>query len=94
MENLLLILTVFVLAIFVGFEVITKVPAILHTPLMSGANAMSGIILIGALATASNPELNLISNILAASAIALATINVVGGFSVTHRMLYMFKKKK
>ena len=94
MENLLLILTVFVLAIFVGFEVITKVPAILHTTLMSGANAMSGIILIGALATASNPELNLISNILAASAIALATINVVGGFSVTHRMLYMFKKKK
>jgi|TARA_B100001146_G_C16175121_1_gene431986 NAD(P) transhydrogenase subunit alpha len=94
LENLLLILTVFVLAIFVGFEVITKVPAILHTPLMSGANAMSGIILIGALATASNPELNLISNILAASAIALATINVVGGFSVTHRMLYMFKKKK
>ncbi len=94
MENLLLTLTVFVLAIFVGFEVITKVPAILHTPLMSGANAMSGIILIGALATASNPELNLISNILAASAIALATINVVGGFSVTHRMLYMFKKKK
>jgi len=94
LENLLLTLTVFVLAIFVGFEVITKVPAILHTPLMSGANAMSGIILIGALATASNPELNLISNILAASAIALATINVVGGFSVTHRMLYMFKKKK
>ena len=94
MENLLLTLTVFVLAIFVGFEVITKVPAILHTPLMSGANAMSGIILIGALATASNPELNLISNILAASAIAIATINVVGGFSVTHRMLYMFKKKK
>jgi len=94
LENLLLILTVFVLAIFVGFEVITKVPAILHTPLMSGANAMSGIILIGALATASNPELNLISNILAASAIAIATINVVGGFAVTHRMLYMFKKKK
>ena len=94
MENLLLTLTIFVLAIFVGFEVITKVPAILHTPLMSGANAMSGIILIGALATASNPELNLISNILAASAIALATINVVGGFAVTHRMLYMFKKKK
>ena len=89
MENLLLTLTIFVLAIFVGFEVITKVPAILHTPLMSGANAMSGIILIGALATASNPELGLISNILAASAIALATINVVGGFAVTHRMLYM-----
>ena len=78
MENLLLTLTIFVLAIFVGFEVITKVPAILHTPLMSGANAMSGIILIGALATASNPELGLISNILAASAIELATINVVG----------------
>ena len=94
MENLLLTLTIFVLAIFVGFEVITKVPAILHTPLMSGANAMSGIILIGALVTASNPELNLISNILAAIAIALATVNVVGGFTVTHRMLYMFKKKK
>lgn len=94
MENLLLTLTIFALAIFVGFEVITKVPAILHTPLMSGANAMSGIILIGALVTASNPELNLISNILAAIAIALATVNVVGGFTVTHRMLYMFKKKK
>ena len=94
MENLLLTLTIFVLAIFVGFEVITKVPAILHTPLMSGANAMSGIILIGALATAANPELGLISNILATSAIALATINVGGGFAVTHRMLYMFKKKK
>ena len=94
MENLLLTLTIFVLAIFVGFEVITKVPAILDYALMSGANEMSVIFLIGSLDSASNPELGLISNILAASAIALATINVVGGFAVTHRMLYMFKKKK
>ena len=87
-------LTIFVLAIFVGFEVITKVPPTLHTPLMSGSNAISGITLVGALLLAGriqNPEL---SKILAAVAVLFATINVVGGFLVTHRMLAMFQKKK
>jgi len=90
-EVLLASLTIFVLAVFVGFEVITKVPPTLHTPLMSGSNAISGITLVGAvLATASAgfwvPLLGLI-------AILLATVNVVGGFLVTHRMLSMFKRK-
>ncbi len=84
---------VLVLATFVGFEVISKVPPTLHTPLMSGANAISGITIVGALAaaTTSTPT---VSNILGAFAIALATINVVGGFLVTNRMLRMFGKKK
>jgi NAD(P) transhydrogenase subunit alpha len=86
-------LTVFVLAIFVGFEVITKVPPTLHTPLMSGSNAISGITVIGALILAgavANPQL---SRVLALVAVVFATINVVGGFLVTHRMLKMFKKR-
>lgn len=84
---------VFVLAIFVGFEVISKVPPTLHTPLMSGANAISGITLVGALhsATTGHPTA---ANILGCAAIALATINVIGGFLVTDRMLSMFGKKK
>lgn len=96
-------LTVFVLAIFVGFEVITKVPATLHTPLMSGSNAISGITIVGALLSAGlsvQPGLQEFSfmgysltNILGFLAVVFATINVVGGFLVTHRMLEMFKRK-
>lgn len=91
MEGLVAALTIFVLAIFVGFEVITKVPPTLHTPLMSGSNAISGITLVGALlAGFSNTRL---AAILGVTAVVLATLNVVGGFLVTHRMLAMFKKK-
>ena len=86
------ILTIFVLAIFIGFEVITKVPATLHTPLMSGSNAISGITIIGALLTlnSSNTRVTMIVGFLA---LVFATINAVGGFMVTHRMLAMFQKK-
>jgi len=90
---LLLGLYVFVLAIFVGFEIITKIPPTLHTPLMSGANAVSGITVVGALFAARNGDLRL-SSILGFLAIVFATINVVGGFLVTHRMLAMFGRKK
>ncbi len=86
-------LYVFVLASFVGFEIINKVPPTLHTPLMSGANAISGITILGAIAAATVAEPN-VSTILAAVAILCATINVVGGFLVTDRMLAMFGKKK
>jgi H+-translocating NAD(P) transhydrogenase subunit alpha len=86
-------LFVFVLASFVGFEVINKVPPTLHTPLMSGANAISGIAVIGALLISGPQEWNL-TVILGLIAIVLATINVVGGFLVTDRMLQMFKKKE
>jgi NAD(P) transhydrogenase subunit alpha len=82
-----------VLAIFVGFEVITKVPPTLHTPLMSGANAISGITLVGSLYAAQTGEVT-VSNLLGCLAIVLASINVVGGFLVTDRMLKMFGKKK
>jgi NAD(P) transhydrogenase subunit alpha len=85
-------LTIFVLALFVGFEVITKVPPLLHTPLMSGANAISGITLVGALVTA-GMQLTLLTSILGFIAVAMATANAVGGFLVTHRMLSMFRKK-
>ena len=93
MEAFIAALTVFVLAVFVGFEIITKIPPTLHTPLMSGSNAISGISVVGAIvaAGADVPEL---AKILGTAAVALATINVVGGFLVTHRMLSMFKKKK
>lgn len=86
-------LFIFVLAMFAGFEVITKVPPTLHTPLMSGANAISGISLIGALIISGPEEWNL-TVILGLIAVIFATINVVGGFLVTDRMLQMFKKKK
>jgi NAD(P) transhydrogenase subunit alpha len=92
METFVIALTVFVLAIFVGFEVITKVPPILHTPLMSGSNAISGITLIGALVATGAPN-GMLATILGVTAVVFATINVVGGFLVTHRMLGMFKKK-
>jgi NAD(P) transhydrogenase subunit alpha len=90
---LLIGIYVFVLASFVGFEMITKVPPTLHTPLMSGANAISGITIVGALAAATSAEAS-IANIMGAVAIVTATINVVGGFLVTDRMLRMFGKKK
>lgn len=86
-------LFVFVLASFVGFEVINKVPPTLHTPLMSGANAISGIAVIGALLISGPQEWN-ITVILGLIAVVLATVNVVGGFLVTDRMLQMFKKKE
>jgi proton-translocating NAD(P)+ transhydrogenase subunit alpha len=92
-ENLLNEFTVFVLAIFIGFEVISKVPTILHTPLMSGTNAIHGIILVGAIliaATARDP----LQIALGLVAVILATINVVGGFVVTDRMLEMFKGRQ
>ncbi|MCZ6726649.1 MAG: NAD(P) transhydrogenase subunit alpha [Acidobacteria bacterium] len=84
---------VFVLAVFVGFEIIAKIPPTLHTPLMSGANAVSGITLVGALIAAQSADPR-VSSILGATAIALATINVVGGFLVTDRMLGMFRRRK
>jgi len=87
-------LTIFILAIFVGFEVITKVPPTLHTPLMSGSNAISGITVIGALMLAGQIQNPQLSKILGFVAVVFATINVVGGFLVTDRMLKMFKKKK
>ena len=88
-----LFLTIFVLAIFVGFEIITKVPPTLHTPLMSGANAISGITIVGAVAAATTASPD-VANLLGAVAVVTATINVVGGFLVTDRMLRMFGKKK
>ena len=87
-----MLIYVFVLAVFVGFELITKVPPTLHTPLMSGSNAISGITIIGALLSAGAGEFTL-STILGVVAIIFATINVVGGYLVTDRMLKMFKKK-
>ena len=93
MGPLLIGIYVLVLASFVGFEVITKVPPTLHTPLMSGANAISGITIVGALSVAITAE-PATSNLLGAAAIFFATINVVGGFMVTDRMLKMFGKKK
>ncbi len=93
MENLVAAIFVFVLACFVGFEVISKVPPNLHTPLMSGANAISGVVLIGAL-ICSGPKDWEVSTILGIAAIVFATVNVVGGFLVTDRMLKMFRRKK
>ncbi len=84
---------ILVLSIFLGFEIISKVPATLHTPLMSGSNAISGITLVGALVAAGSAGGNTISIILGTAAVAFATINVIGGYLVTDRMLGMFKKK-
>ncbi len=92
MDPFVAALTIFVLAVFVGFEVITKVPPTLHTPLMSGSNAISGITLVGALLAAGAKETTL-TTILGVVAVVFATINVVGGFLVTHRMLRMFRRK-
>ena len=90
--GILMLIYVFVLVICVGFELITKVPPTLHTPLMSGSNAISGITIVGAILSAGLEEFT-ISTILGLVAMVFATINVVGGFLVTDRMLKMFKKK-
>ncbi len=84
--------SVFVLAIFIGFEIITKVPRTLHTPLMSGSNAISGITIVGAILAATEGSGDL-ATIFGVAALVMATVNVVGGFLVTHRMLGMFKSK-
>ena len=92
---MIVLLTVFALAIFLGFELITKVPPTLHTPLMSGANAISGITIVGALTCAYASETwPWAANIFGALAVFTATLNVVGGFLVTDRMLSMFAGKK
>ncbi|HBM86614.1 MAG TPA: NAD(P) transhydrogenase subunit alpha [Opitutae bacterium] len=91
--ELILLLFIFVLAAFLGFELIAKVPSQLHTPLMSGSNAISGITVVGAI-LAVNTSADSLSTWLGFAAIVLATINVVGGYMVTDRMLGMFKKKK
>jgi len=92
-EHLVVLITYFVLAIFIGFEVISKVPTILHTPLMSGSNAIHGIILVGALFIAASAHTPL-QIALGFVAVVLATTNVVGGFVVTDRMLEMFKGRR
>ena len=97
-SSLIGLLTIFMLAIFVGFELITKVPPTLHTPLMSGSNAISGIAIVGALLSVvlvndENPHSNL-ARWFGLLALIFATINVVGGFLVTHRRLAMFRRKK
>ncbi len=92
MDVLIPLLFVFFLAIFLGFEVISKVPPLLHTPLMSGSNAISGITVVGALLCAGREETTF-ATVLGALAVIFATINVVGGFLVTDRMLKMFKRK-
>ncbi len=86
-------LTIFALAIFVGFEVISKVPAMLHTPLMSGTNAIHGIVLIGAMLVVGTADSTL-EQVLGFVAVVFGTINIVGGFLVTDRMLEMFKQKR
>jgi NAD(P) transhydrogenase subunit alpha len=92
--SFLIELTVLILAIFLGFEVISKVPTLLHTPLMSGTNAIHGIVLVGAIVVAGFPGQSTWIRVVALAAVALGTINVVGGFVVTDRMLEMFKKRR
>jgi NAD(P) transhydrogenase subunit alpha len=87
------IIFIFVLAIFVGIEVISKVPSMLHTPLMSGTNAIHGIVILGGLILLGLPNLGVLSEVLLVIAVAFGTINVVGGFVVTDRMLELFKRK-
>ncbi|MEJ2445420.1 MAG: NAD(P) transhydrogenase subunit alpha [Exilibacterium sp.] len=93
MESILLLFALFVLALFLGVELITKVPPTLHTPLMAGANAISGITLVGALLAAGSESSSTLVNVLGFVAVAMATLNVVGGYLVTNRMLAMFKRK-
>ena len=92
MEIFVAALTIFVLSVFIGFEVIAKVPPTLHTPLMSGSNAISGITVVGAILSSGTQHTTL-TTVLGFLAVVFATINVVGGFWVTHRMLAMFKRK-
>lgn len=94
MHETLLLLFAFVLAIFLGFELISKVPSQLHTPLMSGSNAISGISIVGALLAAGSTDNGTLNTVLGVVAVVCATINVVGGYLVTHRMLGMFKSKE
>ena len=91
--DLLPLIIIFALSLFIGYEVITKVPSTLHTPLMSGSNAISGIVIVGAIIIVSNAN-GFMAIIISVIAIILATINVVGGFMVTDRMLAMFKRSK
>ena len=93
-NELVLGIYVFIMAIFVGYEVISRVPSVLHTPLMSGTNAIHGIVLVGAIIVAGLPHQQTWIRIVALAAVALGTGNVVGGFVVTDRMLEMFKKRK
>jgi NAD(P) transhydrogenase subunit alpha len=93
-SQIIIELTVLVLAIFVGIEVISKVPTLLHTPLMSGTNAIHGIVLVGAIIVAGLPHQATWIRVVALTAVALGTINVVGGFVVTDRMLGMFKGRQ
>ena len=90
----MLLIFVFVLSILLGIELITKVPSQLHTPLMSGSNAISGITIVGALLALNHVANDTVSIIIGVAAVAFATINVVGGYAVTDRMLAMFKKKE
>ena len=92
-SQLMLLLTIFVLAVVVGAEIISKIPPTLHTPLMSGSNAISGITLVGAILAGGSGS-GTLAAVLGVSAVILATINVVGGFVVTNRMLAMFRSKK
>jgi NAD(P) transhydrogenase subunit alpha len=89
---LIMLITIFALAVFVGFEIITKVPPTLHTPLMSGSNAISGITLVGAVLSMHSGH-PFLTGVMAFLAVTMASINVVGGYMVTNRMLSMFKKK-
>jgi len=91
--DLLVAVTLFVMAVFLGVELITKVPPTLHTPLMSGSNAISGITIVGAL-VAAGADHRTFTTVLGFAAVTLAMINVVGGFLVTHRMLHMFGPKR
>ena len=93
LEHLILLLYVFALAIFAGYQIISKVPQLLHTPLMAFTNAISGISLVASLLIAGRESKSILIPILGAVAVASATINVVGGFVITDRMLKMFKKK-
>ena len=94
MNSLGLLFFVFALAIALGLELIAKVPSQLHTPLMSGSNAISGISIVGALIAAGQTDSNVLMIVLGTSAVALAMVNVVGGYLVTDRMLAMFKRKE
>ncbi len=86
-------ITILVLAIFLGFEVISKVPTLLHTPLMSGTNAIHGIVIVGAILVAGSPGADTLTRVIGLIAVALGAANVVGGFVVTDRMLEMFKRR-
>ncbi len=93
MELLVMQLSLFVLALMLGVELITKVPPTLHTPLMAGTNAISGIALVGAMIAAGDPTAGAVARWLGFAAVTLASVNVVGGYLVTNRMLAMFKRK-